>query len=381
MPRVGLVVAIPVCNERLHIEACLLSLNEQLRPACGLGVLLFLNNCTDGTVEAIAAAAPAMTFQIRVIVCNDPAASAGWARRRAMNAAAAWLEEGSDEGVLLTTDADSRVPPDWLTRNLNAIAGGAHAVAGRLALDPRDAVSLPPALHARGALEGEYEALLTEIAARLDPLPHDPWPHHWCRSGASLATRLSTYRAVGGMPNIPCGEDRAFIEAVLAHDLAVRHDPDLVIVTSARLQGRAKGGVADTIKQRIEAPDSVCDERLENVERVVGRALLRRRLRRLHDAGQRGAVYRWVRLLGVNEEAATCIAELGAFGAIHAALEAASPHLTYRPLRPTALPRQIGRARLLATILRRTAGGTRMAGSAPTTAVAADRAGVVAACD
>ncbi len=353
------VVAIPVCNEQLHIEACLASLDRQVGLLAGcLGVVLLLNNCTDRTAELIAAAAPTLSCTLRVVVRDDPAASAGWARRLAMDTAADWLDEAGSDGVLLTTDADSRVPPDWVARNLAAISAGADAVAGRLALDPIDSALLPAALHARGALEGEYELLLTEIAARLDPAPGNAWPTHWCRSGASLATRLSTYREIGGMPDIPCGEDRAFVEAVLAHDRVVRHDPDLVVVTSGRLLGRAKGGVADTIRLRCDAPDSFCDDRLERLERVVARALLRRRLRRLHAAGRRTAIRRWVRAFSVDTATALRLAALPAFGAIYAALETASPRLSYRPLRPAGLPRQIRRARLLVAVLRSRAART-----------------------
>ena len=154
------------------------------------------------------------------------------------------------------------------------------------------------------------------------------------------------------MPDIPCGEDRAFVEAVLAHDRIVRHDPDLVVVTSGRLLGRAKGGVADTIRLRCDAPDSFCDDRLERLERVVARALLRRRLRRLHAAGRQTAIWRWVRALSTDAETAQRIAGLPAFGAVYAALETASPRLTFRPLRPAGLPSQIVRARLLVAALR-----------------------------
>ena len=103
------------------------------------------------------------------------------------------------------------------------------------------------------------------------------------------------------MPAIPLGEDRAFVEAMLAHDLVVRHDPNLVVVTSGRLQGRAKGGVADTIRLRCDLPDSLCDDRLERLERVVARSMLRRRLhgrgvsRRSRATGSRTCPRRGVR--------------------------------------------------------------------------------------
>ena len=67
--------------------------------------------------------------------------------------------------------------------------------------------------------------MLTEICARLDPEPGNPWPCHWSKSGATIAVTLEAYEAVGGMPAQPTGEDHAFIDAIIARDLVVRHDP------------------------------------------------------------------------------------------------------------------------------------------------------------
>ncbi len=191
-------MAIPVCNEKQHIADCLRAIDEQAGlPAASFGVLLFLNNCTDGTADVVASTAPILSCPMRVVVLDHPEASAGWARRRAMEAAADWLEEGGcSEGVLLTTDADSRVPRDWIARNLAALNAGADAVAGRLALDPADAAALPEFLHARGALEAEYEALLVEIVARLDP-----------DAGQSLADALVSLRCqpCRSPEHVPCG--------------------------------------------------------------------------------------------------------------------------------------------------------------------------------
>jgi len=344
------VVAIPACNEAERIGDCLFALNAQEGlGASGLGVVLFLNNCTDGTAHVVAALPPLPRLSVRVVERAYEGANAGWARREAMEAAAAWLEEGgAADGVILTTDADSRVPADWVASNLAAITDGVDAVAGRIALDEVDAARLPAALHARGSLEGAYEALLIELEALVDPVPHDPWPRHWTTSGATLAVRHATYRRIGGMPPLAVGEDKAFVSTLLSSDARVRHDPDILVVTSGRLDGRAPGGAADTMKLRCEVPESPCDPRLEPLPRALFRYAWRRRLRRLHASGRLGRSRLWAPWLGIRAGHVQAIVRLPALGAVLAAVEAVSPYLAYRPLRPRELPRH---TRLASTVL------------------------------
>lgn len=355
------VVAIPACNEAERIEDCLRALNEQEGlGGSGLGILLFLNNCTDGTAHVVAALRPSLVVPVRIVERDFTEANAGWARREAMEAAAAWLEEtGTDDGVILTTDADSRVPPDWVARNLAAITDGVDAVAGRIALDEADAARLPAALHARGSLEGAYETLLTELEAIIDPLPHDPWPRHWTTSGATLAVRLSTYRRVGGMPPLAVGEDKAFVSSLLSSDARVRHDPDILVVTSGRLDGRAPGGAADTMKLRCEVPESPCDPRLEPLPRAVFRYVWRCRVRSLQASGRLERTRLWAPWLGIRARDAQAIVGLPAVGAVLAAVEAASPYLVYRPLRPRELPTHTRLATSILLVLRAAAIGIR----------------------
>lgn len=347
------VVAVPARNEAERIRCCLEAVAAQEGlGACRVGVVLLLNNCTDDTARVVESACPSLVLPVRVLVRAFDGANAGWARREAMEAAAEWLEaDGIADGVILTTDADSRVPADWVARNLAAIANGADAVAGRVTLDAGEAARLPAALHARGRIEATYEALLIALEARIDPLPHDPWPRHWTTSGATLAVRLSTYRRVDGMPALAAGEDRAFVSSLLSSDARVRHDPDIVVVTSGRLDGRAVGGAADTIKLRCEVPESPCDARLETLPRALFRFVWRRRLRHLHAAGRLQRTRLWAPWLGVPADDARTIARLPALGAALAAIEAASVRLAYRPLRPAELPRWIRLARALLAVL------------------------------
>ena len=341
------VVALPARNERDRIAACLASLTRQHGiPSGSYGILLFLNNCSDGTEHIVSQWVINSPCPVRVVHQDYVGATAGWARRSAMEAAAGWLaEEGADDGVILTTDADSRVGPTWIADNLACIAAGADAVAGRIALDPDEAALLPPALHARGRLESEYEALLTEIGARLDPEPWNPWPCHWTTSGATIAVRRTVYNRVGGMPALAVGEDRAFIAAVRRYDAFVRHAPHIEVITSGRLEGRAPGGAADTMKLRCDVLDSPCDDRLEPVRLAIRRVLWRRRLRLLHREGRLSEVKRWARPLGFTVAEAARFAGGITFGQVFAAIEDASPALAFRPLRPADLPGQIRWAR------------------------------------
>ena len=79
------IVAVPVRNEVDRIEACRRALAGQEGIGAGaLGIVLFLNNCTDGTAEAVADLAGSLGLPLRVIEREYPGAQAGWARREAM---------------------------------------------------------------------------------------------------------------------------------------------------------------------------------------------------------------------------------------------------------------------------------------------------------
>ncbi|MBY0257543.1 MAG: glycosyltransferase family 2 protein [Methylobacterium sp.] len=344
------VVAIPVRNEAERIAACLHAIDAQTGiPPGSLGVVLFLNNCTDATEAIVADLVPRMSVPVRVTHVEYAGAHAGWARREAMNRAAEWLGE---DGMILSTDADSRVPPDWVARNRAALDRGADAVAGRIQLDPEERALLPPSLHWRGDREDIYSDLLTEAEARIDPDPHDPWPCHRTTIGATLSVSVAAYRAVGGMPAIALGEDGAFVALLLAQGLHVRHDPAILVTVSGRLVGRAPGGVADTIRARCEKPDSLCDARLEPVPRALFRYIWRRRLRRLHAAGRLGTERGWARALRIPPDAIARIVAHPLAGHAVAEAERASPRLVHRPLGPRQLPGQIRLARVLLPVVR-----------------------------
>ncbi len=343
LPHLAAVVAIPVRDEVDRIGPCLDALIAQRDgagrplPNGAVAVVLLLNNCTDATAQVARdrlarSAMPALIAEIRLPPFQ---ANAGFARGLAMDVAALWLEQaGRPDAGLLTTDADSQVPPDWVDRAGLAFAAGCGAVAGRVRLDPDELAALPAALRQRAALEDDYEAALLQLAARMDPCSRDPWPNHRTASGASFGVTLAAYRAVGGLPDAPCGEDRALARALRCADIPIRHDPHLLVTTSARLDGRAVGGAADTLRERCNNPDGPGDAELETAPGAVRRLIWRRRLRRWHGSGTLG-VHAWRSALRLAEPM-TPIADT--FGAFWDDVEARSPLLVRRALRPSQMP-------------------------------------------
>jgi hypothetical protein len=340
------VVAIPAKDEASCIDPCLAALARQTRKPDA--VLLLPNNCTDDTAAVAAAMSSSLPYRVH-IHCREfppPTANAGTARRTAMQLAA---ELAGCDGILLTTDADTVVADDWTERNLQAISAGADLVCGRAALDAAEALLIPSHLHADDALECELTELLDRMAAELDPDPADPWPRHAEAAGASLAVTVAAFLRVGGMPALAAGEDRAFADALVRIDARVRHDPSVRVTVSGRTIGRAPGGMADTIRRRMQQQDEFTDGSLEPSIDAYRRHDFRRRVRtarHLQSIGGTPPVALAVDL-GIPTSALECMLQRRFFGIAWADIQAASPFLVRRRVRFTDLPNQIAYARQL----------------------------------
>ncbi len=358
------IVAIPANNEADRIEACLAALAVQRDrfgaplPAGSFEVLVFANNCVDGTaaaVRAVAAASPHPVVLVEERLAPEKS-NAGWARKRAMDLAADRLIAGNrHDALILTTDADSLVGLTWIDATRHAVVAGADAVAGYIDAHPLEMLRLGPGLMGRGRLEDRYLRLVAEIEAICDPRPHDPWPNHRVSSGASLAVTLPAYLAIGGLPPKPVGEDAALTAVLDAAGFRVRHAMDVCVSTSCRFDGRARGGAADTMRHRHAVLEAPCDGDLEPALSAVRRALCKGLLRRHHDAGTLGAV-RWAERLGIAARDAEALVAGGTragFEDLWTRAVEASPALRRRHvLRPSDLPRQIERAATCIRLLR-----------------------------
>jgi hypothetical protein len=116
-------VAIPVRDEAEEIGPCRSRWPRSSTRRAFDGVILCLNNCHDGTAEAVRAIARNLPYQVYTIEVTllDGFACAGRARRLAMERAA---DLAGSDSVLFTTDADARVGPNCIAANLAALAAG-----------------------------------------------------------------------------------------------------------------------------------------------------------------------------------------------------------------------------------------------------------------
>ncbi|MFY9290696.1 MAG: glycosyltransferase [Methylorubrum rhodinum] len=278
------VVCVPARNEAERLPRLLRALADQdgFSSARRLRVVVVANNCTDDTVASVRDLA-LDTIDLRLIEATflGTDAHVGTARRRALDAGAEWLEaEGAPDGVLLTTDADARLDPSWVADNLSAL-DGAEIVGGRLVID--DEGDADPALAGFHAKVERYWAGVRLLEDALDPPPHDPAPRHGDHTGGSLALRASLYRAVGGLPALPRGEDNALVAAVQRVGGRLRHCPAVSVRVSARTAGRAEGGMAVEMLRRARVVQGGEAYRLPTAafwrDLTLRRARLRRRWR------------------------------------------------------------------------------------------------------
>ena len=189
--------------------------------------------------------AETVPYRLRVIEAQLPPqnAHAGGARKIAMDSAADLLmARHRHDGVILTTDADSRVQPLWMSSTLAATGRRSRRGLQDTSMpNPVENIALGAGFLRRGRLEDRFLSLVAEISAILDPRPHDPWPNHRVHSGANFALTLEAYQAIGGLPCRALGEDSALAHALESAGFLIRHSMASCVLTSCRFDSRGTG--------------------------------------------------------------------------------------------------------------------------------------------
>lgn len=260
-PALRACVIIPAKDEAATLPATLAALAAQTDlagrplPPDSFEVIVLANNCTDGTAAAVrrfAGQHPAWAVHVASLRLAAPDAHVGRARRLLMDEACQrLLGLGRFNGLIASTDADTRVAPDWLAATLAEIAAGADAVGGRILTGPGASAGPPAACPVRRLQlrDAAYHLLCARLEARLDPQAADPWPRHHQHFGASLALTARAYRRVGGLPVLRYLEDEALCQQLRRHDLRLRHSPRVVVYTSPRQFGRVEVGFSWQLRE------------------------------------------------------------------------------------------------------------------------------------
>lgn len=230
-------VVVPVADEEALLPACLdalaaarTELADQRREVRSR-VVVVLDRCTDSS-EAIARSRVAGDSHLDVVTSS--ARCVGAARARGSLQAVASFGAGAHHWIT-TTDADSRVPIDWLTGMVERADAGADIVLGTVRPDAGLPATTAPAYHsAYQHVEGH------------------PHVH-----GANLGVRASVLTRLGGWPRLPTGEDRALVAvAVAAGDVSICRTAALPVATSTRLAARAPHGFSNHLRRLCADPSA-----------------------------------------------------------------------------------------------------------------------------
>ena len=209
-------VAIPAHNEEALLPACLRSIERAARHADLVGeqvvMVVAVDRCTDRT-GVIARRLGARTTLLRV-------GNVGLAR-----AAAADVLVRQGARWIASTDADSRVPENWLAAQLEL---DCDVFCGIVQVE--DWGDYHPGMPA---------AFTAGEAVRVG----HPHIH-----GANMGFRASSYLATRGYESLTVSEDVALVNAFIATGARIARMPAPVVTTSTRRQARAVGGFSDYLR-------------------------------------------------------------------------------------------------------------------------------------
>lgn len=236
-------ITIPAKNEAGYIVRALealyyqLDLREKFIDRAAYEVILLANNCTDNTAglaREFGALHP--EFQLHVVEIEVPREIAGIGVARRLLSETA-LSRLPDDGIIITTDADSYVDRHWLYYTAQAFSKGARAVGGRIIVDHSGRGSYRKT-HLQDVT---YRMLQARLETIIDPSMENPWPRHFQNYGPSTALSVAAYRACGGMPAVKCIEDVHLAWALERIDIPVVQDPRVKVYTSDRESERIEG--------------------------------------------------------------------------------------------------------------------------------------------
>ena len=227
-------VVIPAHDEEALIGRCLASVMRATahararQPGLVVSVVVVLDACGDGTAEQVR--------QWPVAAVEISARRVGTARRVGVAHALSTLDTGPDDVWIAMTDADTVVPRDWITHQIELMDAGVDLILGAVRPDFAD-------------LSARHTAYWKATHHRGRP----PGNVH----GANLGVRASVYAEAGGIPDLEEHEDVALVRAARAVGARERASDVHEVETSGRFAGRTPAGYAAFLRRVhawIDAP-------------------------------------------------------------------------------------------------------------------------------
>jgi glycosyltransferase involved in cell wall biosynthesis len=234
-------VVIPAHDEEDLLPSCLAAVRLAAAPLAGLAVhvVVVADACTDQTA-ALARAGGAAVLEIgaRNVGAARAAGVAEVLRRTGpLDPASVWLA---------TTDADTLVPPCWLTRQLRYAEGGWDAVVGTITVT-------------------DWRQYPAGVPPRFQQLYTTAGPTHPHVHGANLGFSAAAYLAAGGFGPARTAEDHALVNALAAAGRRVLRTTTVSVVTSARRRARAPHGFSHLLSA-LGAPGGLAPDHVQPAE-------------------------------------------------------------------------------------------------------------------
>jgi cellulose synthase/poly-beta-1,6-N-acetylglucosamine synthase-like glycosyltransferase len=233
IPEWSVGVVVPACNEESTIEACIDSICTALDSCSAVDsswIVVVADSCRDRTVERARAR---LGERGEVIECA--ASSPGVARRAGVERVLVRFIARPTTGIwIANTDGDSQPGADWITHQLSFADREYCGVAGIVRVESID-FDRPGIIH----------TLLDDYI--LHPDGTHPHVH-----GANLGIRADAYLDAGGWSSLALAEDHCLWSRVRARGWRVVSSIASVVTTSGRLDGRASGGFAGTLRRKVE---------------------------------------------------------------------------------------------------------------------------------
>ncbi len=223
------VVVIPARNEGALVQQCLdalalAALDVRVHaPDVRLHSVVVLDSCTDQTADVVAA-------DPEVTAVSAEYANVGASRALGVLLGLSVVEADASSVWIANTDADSRVPVNWLTTQLRIAASGVDAILG----------SVQPNL-----------VELTDREVRAWHAVHPTGPSVGTVHGTNLGVRASTYLQLGGFTSLTEHEDVDLVSRLRASGARVQATGAIPVRTSARKTGRTPGGYAGYVRDLV----------------------------------------------------------------------------------------------------------------------------------